>query len=221
MKTGVIFAWDGIVINASEYHKRSWEMLAEENNLILPPGYLHKSFGHSTTFTITEILNWGTDAQQVEQLAARKQQLLKQIFTEETPEPAPGIRGLLRALKNKNIPCAIACPAFLEEINFLLEILDLKSEFAAVIAHGNVLTPVSATEALTLAVKSIDCQAEDCITIQSTLSGIDAARTVGLKTVAIATLNPRDLLERAGASVVLDKLKDLDASTITALRALE
>lgn len=220
MKTGVIFAWDGIVIDASEYHKRSWEMLAEENQLMLPPGYLYKSFGHSTHFTIAEILHWSANPERIDQLAARKQQLLKQIFTEEMPGPVPGIRGLLRALKSKNIPCAIACPAFLEEINFLLEMMDLRSEFAAVIAHGNVLTPVSATEALMLAVKSIACAPEDCIAVQSTISGIEAAKTVGLKTVAIATLNPADLLERAGASVVLNSLKELDAGTITSLRVL-
>lgn len=221
MKTGVIFAWDGIIINSSDFHKRSWEMLAEENNFTLPAGYLYKSFGHSTHFTLTEILNWTSDPQKINALAERKQTLLKQIFTEEMPNPAAGIRNLLRTLKEKDVACAIACPAFLEEINFLLEILDLKSEFSAVIAHGNVLTPVSATEALTLAVKSLNCVPEECISVQSTISGIEAARTVGLKTVGIATLNPKDLLERAGADLVLPAIKDLDASTISALRILK
>ena len=34
---GAIFDWDGVVVNSSKIHEESWEILARENNLPLPP----------------------------------------------------------------------------------------------------------------------------------------------------------------------------------------
>lgn len=220
MKTGIIFDWNGVIFDSSEYDKRSWEMLAEECNLELAPGYLHKSFGHSNRFIISKILNWGSDPEYVNKLSERRSALLRQIFTQELAEPKPGIRALLQTLKNHEIACAIACPAFREEITWLLELLDLKSYFPVVIAHGNVQTPVSESEAFLLAAKSIDCDPSECIAVQSTIAGIEAARQAGLKTIALATLNPKYLLERAGADVVFEDVRELNLGTIAALRSL-
>lgn len=220
MNTGVIFDWHGVIFDASAYDKRSWEMLAAECGLELAPGYLFKSFGHNSRFTIAKVLNWSSDPLRIRELAERKAALLHQILTQEAAEPQPGTRALLQSLKDREIPCAVACPAFREEITWLLELLDLKSYFPTVIAHGNVQTPVSEPEAFLLAAKSMDRAPDECIAVQSTLAGIEAARSVGLKTVALSTINPKVLLERAGADVVLESIRDLNIGTIAALRSL-
>lgn len=220
MNIGVIFDWNGIIFDSSEYDKRSWEILAAEKGLELAPGYLCKSFGHSNRFVISNILNWSSDPQEVNALSERKTSILRQILSQETAEPLPGIRSLLQSLKNREIPCAIASPAFREEITWLLELLDLKTYFPVIIARGNVQTPVSESEAFLLAAKSVECDPSECIAIQSTIAGINAARSVGIKTIAVATLNPRSLLERTGADAVFDSIRELNLSTIAALHSL-
>lgn len=221
MKIGVIFDWNGVIFDSSQYDKRSWEMLAAECGLELAPGYLGKSFGRSNRFIISKILNWSSEPQRINELSERKTAILRQIFAQEMAEPQPGIRALLQSLKDNGIPCAIACPAFREEVTWLLELLDLKTYFPVVIAHGNVQTPVSESEAFLLAAKSIDCSVPECIAIQSTIAGIEAARSVGIKTIAVATLNPKALLERARADAVFDSIRDLNLSTVAALRSLQ
>ncbi|MGN0834963.1 MAG: HAD family hydrolase [Candidatus Spyradosoma sp.] len=220
MKTGVIFAWDGVVLDSADYHERSWKALADEHGFVLPAGYLRKTFGRDNVSVITSVLNWTSDPGRAEALAERKEALMRQIFTEETPEPLPGVRGLLNALREREIPCAVACPVFREEVDFVLEILGLTGAFSAVIAHGNVQTNVGAAEAFQLAAKAVDRAPRDCIAVLSTISGIEAARAAGMKTVAVATVNPRNLLERAGADAVLASMRELDASTISALSIL-
>lgn len=220
MNTGVIFDWNGVIFASAEYDKRSWEMLADECGLELAPGYLYKSFGHSNRFIISKILNWSTDEERVNELSERRSAILHRIFSQEIAEPQPGIRTLLQSLKEHEIACAIACPAFREEITWLLDFLDLKSYFPVVVAHGNVQTPVSESEAFLLAAKSLELEPAECIAIQSTIAGIESARNAGLKTIAVATLNPKNLLERAGADAVFDSVRDLNIGTIAALRSL-
>ena len=42
---GVLFDWDGVVIDSSSQHERSWELLASERNLVLPEGHFKEGFG--------------------------------------------------------------------------------------------------------------------------------------------------------------------------------
>ena len=39
---GVIFDWDGVVINSADLHEKSWEILAEELGLTLPLDHFEK-----------------------------------------------------------------------------------------------------------------------------------------------------------------------------------
>lgn len=221
MKTGVIFAWDGIIFDSREYHRRSWEALAAEHDFVLPAGYLGRTFNRDNRSVISDILNWTSDSARTEELAARKETLMRQIFAEKTPEPVPGVRALLNALKEREIPCALACPAFREEVAFVLKILGMTDMFAAVIAHGNAVTSVSAEEAFGLAAKTMNLAPQECIAVLSTIAGAEAARAAGMKAVAISSLNPKELLERAGANIVLPTMRDLDAATISALSRLD
>ena len=43
---GVIFDWDGVVINSSSLHEKSWEILATELKLPLPENHFELGFGH-------------------------------------------------------------------------------------------------------------------------------------------------------------------------------
>ena len=42
---GVIFDWDGVVIDSSDAHRQSWDLLAAEERRELPIGFFKKSFG--------------------------------------------------------------------------------------------------------------------------------------------------------------------------------
>ena len=42
---GVIFDWDGVVIDSASLHEKSWELLAEELMLELPDNHFKLGFG--------------------------------------------------------------------------------------------------------------------------------------------------------------------------------
>lgn len=41
----VLFDWDGVVIDSSAQHEKSWELLAAETGLVLPPDHFKRGFG--------------------------------------------------------------------------------------------------------------------------------------------------------------------------------
>ena len=42
---GGIFDWDGVVVDSSKIHEESWEVLAQETGLALPPDHFVQGFG--------------------------------------------------------------------------------------------------------------------------------------------------------------------------------
>jgi beta-phosphoglucomutase-like phosphatase (HAD superfamily) len=45
MDWAALFDWDGVVVDSSDYHEESWELLAEEEGLDLPPDHFKNGFG--------------------------------------------------------------------------------------------------------------------------------------------------------------------------------
>ena len=42
---GAIFDWDGVIVDSSDLHLKSWEALANELKLPLPNDHFEKGFG--------------------------------------------------------------------------------------------------------------------------------------------------------------------------------
>ena len=70
---GVIFDWDGVVIDSSSLHEKSWERLAEESGNDLPEDHFKKGFGKRNAVIIPEILGWSKDPEVIELLGKRKE----------------------------------------------------------------------------------------------------------------------------------------------------
>ena len=45
MELGALFDWDGVIIDSSDHHEESWEMLASELDKPLPPDHFLRGFG--------------------------------------------------------------------------------------------------------------------------------------------------------------------------------
>ena len=56
-RTVAVFDWDGVVIDSSVAHERSWEALAKEENLPLPADHFKRGFGKRNELIIPDILN--------------------------------------------------------------------------------------------------------------------------------------------------------------------
>ena len=64
---GAIFDWDGVIVNTSDLHKKSWEWLAIELNQKLPLDHFDKGFGKRNETIIPEILQWSSDPKLIDQ----------------------------------------------------------------------------------------------------------------------------------------------------------
>ena len=104
---GVIFDWDGVVVDSSMIHKASWEDLAKETRRELPENHFSMGFGKRNQVIIPEILKWTRDPEQIEAWGKRKEELYRQRAKIDGISLLPDIQPLLQDLQQSKISCAI------------------------------------------------------------------------------------------------------------------
>ena len=88
----VIFDWDGVVIDSSSLHERSWEVLASEIGKTLPADHFKRGFGKRNAVIIPEILGWSEDSAKIDRWGKRKEELYRIMGREEGIPILDGIR---------------------------------------------------------------------------------------------------------------------------------
>jgi beta-phosphoglucomutase-like phosphatase (HAD superfamily) len=107
MKLGAIFDWDGVVLDSSSLHEASWERLAAESGLVLPPDHFKKGFGMKNQVIIPNLLGWTDDPEKVDRFSLRKEELYRELVIERGVTALPGVSEWLNALHEREVPCAI------------------------------------------------------------------------------------------------------------------
>ena len=214
---GVIFDWDGIVVDSSEAYRRSWEILAEERNLLLPENYFKLGFGKCNEEIISRILRWSRDPEEIKEISDCKEEIFRKIISEEGIEPLPGVRRLLEDLKLRKIPCAIGSSTCRQNIDLALEITDLRTHFSGIISEECNLPRKPAPDVFLQAAVKLGKNPSDIVVFEDSLTGIEAGINGGFKVVAVATTNPADLLRRTRAHCVVNRLTEASVGLIDVL----
>jgi beta-phosphoglucomutase family hydrolase len=196
-----IFDWDGVVIDSSAQHERSWELLSAETGGTLPPGYFKRSFGKKNEIIIGDVLKWSLEAEEIRLLGDRKEELYREIVGKTGITVLPGARELLAALKDAGIARAIGSSTPGKNLDTIFEATGLGEFFGAVVCADDVVHGKPAPEVFLKAASLLGAPPARCVVFEDALFGIEAARRAGMKVVAVATTNPLEVLGHADLAV--------------------
>ena len=211
---GVLFDWDGVVIDSSSQHERSWELLASERNLVLPEGHFKEGFGKKNE-VIIPALGWAEAPHLVAELADRKEELYRELVAAEGVLILPGARELLAALKAAEIPCAVGSSTPRGNLDAIFASTGLDSCFDKVVCGSDVLHGKPDPEVFLKGASLLGLLPERCIVIEDAFAGIEAARRAGMFVVGVATTNPLEELNVCDLAV--QSLTELSPSVLADL----
>jgi HAD superfamily hydrolase (TIGR01509 family) len=214
---GVIFDWDGVVIDSSALHEKSWERLASEIGKPLPGDHFKRGFGKRNAVIIPEILGWTKDPAKIDLLGKRKEELYREMGMIEGIPILPGIKDLLEALRDEGIPCVIGTSTERLNIELAFEQLDLASFFKGAVCSEDVSQGKPDPEVFLKAAYLAKAEPQNCVVLEDSAHGIIAARRGGMKGLGLATTrDEKDLLE-AGADLVADNPSKLSIGLLESL----
>lgn len=213
---GVIFDWDGVIVDSSHIHEASWERLAEEKGYTLRPGDFGKSFGCKNTEVIPHIFGWTQDPDEILRLGDLKEEHYRAIINEEGIEPLPGVIDLLNTLKEAEIPFGVGSSTSRENIELIIKKIGVNGYFTAITSAEDVHLGKPHPDVFLTAAKKIGIPPTACVVIEDAYVGLEAAKAAQMRSIAVATTHSLSELE-GRADLVVENLTALFLADIKSI----
>jgi HAD superfamily hydrolase (TIGR01509 family) len=218
-----VFDFDGVLVNSEPLHFSSLrDALRPEGLEITPEEYYGLYLAYDDRGAIRRALEHHgqpADRERIEALTRRKEGCFAAVLR-DIPF-FPGARELVRALAGE-MPLAIASGARHTEIEQILLAGGLRDAFTAVVgaedAPRTKPDPAPYLEAARLlSARAPGLRPEDCVAFEDSGPGIAAARTAGMRVVAVTHSYPAEKLRAAHR--VVESLVGLDRDGLLELFA--
>ena len=205
---GVIFDWDGVIIDSSAQHEKSWEQLAAEERRVLPADHFKRGFGMKNERIIPELLGWSQEVDEIRRLSLRKEALYREIVRTGGMTALPGVAVFLRRLREAKVPFAVGSSTHRLNIDTILDVLGFTGLFVGIVTAEDVKHGKPHPDVFLRAAQTIGREPANCVVFEDAFVGIEAARAGGMKVVGVATTHPLgDLEAKVDRAVVqLDEL---------------
>lgn len=226
----VLFDFNGVIINDEPIHEQLIAKLLIEENLRLNPGEFKRvCLGRSDRVCLTELLNSrgrvATDEYLMALMVRKANAYRRHLDTLEKLPIYPGLADLMFRLRGAQLKLAVVSGALRTEIELVLEKAQLASYFQVIVAGDDIRTSKPEPDGYLLAVErlnqqfsDLDLQPSECLAIEDTPAGIQAAKRAGISVVGVANTYPFHMMQRQ-ANWAVDYLSDLELDRVQAIYA--
>jgi len=183
-----IFDLNGTMIDDMAYHTRAWQNL------------LNNQLGGSFTWDEIKPQMYGKNpevlvrmlgpnrftVEEMDRLSLEKEKSYQEEFL---PHLAllPGLNEFLEQAYQQNIPMAIGTAAIPFNVGFVLDNLNIRHYFKAIVTAGDVKLSKPHPETFLRAAELLSVPPTDCLVFEDVPKGAEAAANAGMKAVIITT----------------------------------
>lgn len=210
MCRAIIWDMDGVLVDTAPYHYRAWRRLCQERGRDLSEQEFYRSFGERNDGIVPRLFG-DMLPEEVTSLAERKEEYYRQEVRGNV-RPNSGSLSLLRILRQKGFPMAIASSAPLENIELILDALGIKGDFQCIVSGRDVKAGKPDPACFVLAAERLGLRPEDCLVIEDAPGGVRAAKRAGMKCIALTSSHPASHLQEA--DLIVDDLGKLSLEEI-------
>jgi beta-phosphoglucomutase len=215
MLRGVIFDFDGVVIDSHPAHKRAWRLFfAAIGKQVSEQDLEFILEGRKREDILRHFLGDLPD-QKLREYGEQKDALFKTAAADV--KMAPGLLELLAQLGALNCSTALASSARRLRVEHTLRQLRLQEQFQAVLTGEDVLRGKPDPAIFLLAAERLRLQPGEILVCEDAVHGVEAAKAAGMKCLAIAANGRAPLLKKAGADKIV---ADFTETTLAELQRL-
>ncbi len=202
----VIFNLDGVLTRTDECHYKAWKRLAHEQGLPFSEEAFRAIAGMKRMDSLRALLKKAERAyspMELWALSARKNDLFNDMLLHLTPDSImPGAVETVSHLRDMGFKTAVASSS--ENAGGILRQLKLAPLFDAVVDGQIIENGKPDPEAFLLAARKMRAPTSECLVIENTSAGLEAARRAGMKALALGGAG------KAGGASQPGDLKALD-----------
>lgn len=221
---GVILEWEGVIVEDNpELEQQAWLSLAEEEGKPPPSALvLKRTEGMKNEQAISEVLCWSRDPSELRRMAARKEEIHKNLRNGAFYQVRDGSREFMNTLVKHKIPIAVASTRPREVLEEAIKSTGVGSSLNVVVSAEDVHRGKPDPEMFLYAAQLLKFIPQRCIVFGNSNLSVEAAHGAYMKCVAVASTHPTYELRAADLVVSqLDQLSYLDLKDLTAVDSPE
>ena len=194
MIRAIIFDMDGVLVDSMGVHFEVWrELLRPYTNLSQKK---FNSWSGKSTLDILSIVQkkyrFVSDA---EEFKNRKNDLY--IKSISKVKLFPNVKSVLEYLKGKRVTLMVATSETLEVADKLLKIFKIRKYFSVVVGEDMVKNAKPSPDIFLLASKLANYKPRQCLVVEDSPTGIEAAKAAGMQVIALPTTHKKEELQNA------------------------
>ncbi len=226
MLGAVIFDFDGVITDSEILHLRAFnKVLAQYDIEISTKDYYTTYLGLTDVDCFNLLIQQGrlnSNNVQIADLVRQKNHVFQELAKSEG-KIIDGVRDFLEMLAQNEVPMAICSGALLAEIELILEEAKLRIFFEVIVSAEFVKKGKPHPEGFLLTLQKLNQErqtpilAGQCIVIEDSHWGLEAAKAAGMHTVAVTNTYDADQLE--AAEMVVNHLNEIKMDDLKRLCA--
>ncbi len=221
----VLFDFNGVIINDEPLHEKLIAQILVEENLRPKPGEFRQfCLGRSDRVCLRDLLHSRgrvvSDAYLEELIARKTAAYRRQLESLEKLPTYPGLDDLIFKLRSAQIKLAIVSGSNRPEIEWVLSRLQLLDYFSVIVSGDELTVSKPDPQGYRLGIErlnhqfpGLELQPRECLAIEDTFAGIQAAKGAGIPVVGVANTYPFHMLQRR-ANWTVDYLSDLELERV-------
>ncbi len=221
----VLFDFNGVIINDEPLHEKLLEEILVQENLRPKPGEFREvCLGRSDRACLQELFGRRgrvlTDAYLHSLIERKSRNYVSKVETLEKLPTYLGLDDLIFQLRSAQILMGIVSGAMRAEIDLVLKRLRIAPHFSVIVAGDDIQTSKPQPDGYLLAVQRFNEQVpslaltpDNCLAIEDTPAGIQAAKCAGMSVVGVANTYPYHMIQRQ-SNWAVDYLSELELDRI-------
>lgn len=203
--TAFIFDMNGTMINDMHYHEMAWhEVLVNQLKAPLTLEQVrHQLYGRSDEM-FERVFGAGRfSKEEIERISLKKESRYRDEFLPRL-KLIDGLNAFLDKTKAKGLLLAIGTAAPIENIDFVVDNLKLRSYFPVIIGPDDVVESKPHPEVFLKAARQLNIAPENCVVFEDAPKGIEAAARAGMKAVGITSYHTAHELKNENVLFTID-----------------
>jgi HAD superfamily hydrolase (TIGR01509 family) len=207
----VLWDMDGVIVDSRSFHFAAWQETFVKRGIRFTEEDFAKLFGTRNDFIIRSVMGKRLPDRDAEIMVKEKEESFRRK-AKGNLKPFPGALKLLKVIKKGNFKLGLVSSAPKENIDLVIDELDLGGAFDCIVFGREVSESKPSPQIYLLAAQRLQAAPNDCLVIEDSPAGIHAAKTAGMRCLAITNSHPRQELEEAHK--VVDSLENVDLITL-------
>ena len=193
MLKAVLFDMDGVIVDTEPLHSQAYHRMFDDINIHVD-AMMYASFTGQSTYDICKKLCSHYDlAVGPQTLVDIKRDHFKHLFDTDTSlRLLPGVLDLIKDYFNNNLKLVVASSASMPNINRIFERFNLNHYFLGKVSGADLKESKPHPEIFEKGAEVAGCEPHQCMVIEDSTNGIEAAKAAGIYCVGYNSPNSLD-----------------------------